>query len=107
MKMSDMKPYLTCSQCGGPTLQPLPIFYRVTVERIGVDANAVGRMVGLAQFLGSDRLAEVMGPDLEVTRQLLAPVELVVCEGCAYEHNRVIPIALELGQKRDEAEAST
>ena len=57
MKISELKP---CENCGGKIA---PVFYRVTVEQIAVDGNAVARMLGLSAMLnGSLGVAEVFAP---------------------------------------------
>lgn len=105
MKAAELVRHSQCDLCGGSTLRPIPIFYVVTVARLGVLVDACQRSVALAQVLGSAQLAEVMGPDEDLTRTLLEPQTLTVCEGCAYERNLVIALALEKGSQEPAAVA--
>ena len=78
-----------CACCGKVILATaMPIFYRLTVEHCGVDANAVRERVGLAMMMGGGErglaLSAVMGGRKE-------PVVVVssgtanVCGLCANE----------------------
>ena len=85
MKEQELRAHASCSLCkqkigtGG-----LPLFYRLTIERFGVDLHAVSRQTGLAMMLGGYAdLARVMGPDEEMARPLMPTLTLVVCEACA------------------------
>jgi hypothetical protein len=73
-----------CAWCGKREgmLQPVPFFWRLTVDRFGVDAQAVRRQHGLGVAIGSAALAAVMGPDEDMGRPLMATAQIVVCEPC-------------------------
>lgn len=74
----------------------LPLFWRVTVERFGVDMQAVRRQDGLGQFMGSMLLAGVMGPGEDMAKPMMDPKVLTVCETCAMDElGRLVASALE------------
>lgn len=83
MKEAELLLYAKCSLCGKPIGHTgLPMFSRVTVERIGIIMKTVRRQDGLAALLGNSRLASVMGPDEEMTQSMGGTVTLSICEHC-------------------------
>lgn len=83
MKEAELRLYAKCSLCGkliGHT--GLPVFSRVTVERIGILMKTVRRQDGLAALLESPRLAAAMGADEDMTQSIGGTVTLSVCEQC-------------------------
>lgn len=92
MKESELRALGVCACCGRKLLEgaTLPLFYRLTVERFAFDVAAARRQDGLASFLGSTRLAAVMGPDEEMASPLGPPTVLGVCESCVVDS---IPLA--------------
>jgi hypothetical protein len=63
----------------------VPLFYRVKLEVMGINANAVRQVHGLETMLGSVALARVMGPDPDVAVAIdpEPPAEKLVCSPCA------------------------
>lgn len=60
MAPADLTP---CSKCKGPIV---PIFYRVTIEQIGIDSNSVQQVQGLGMMLGNrPDLALYMGAGIQ------------------------------------------
>jgi hypothetical protein len=99
MKESELRKCARCAHCGKLIGQnQLPIFYRVTIERHGVDVAAVNRKSGLEAFLNSPRLASVMGPDEDMTMPLMIPRTITICERCSLEDTPVALLA-ELGNQ--------
>lgn len=74
-----------CDLCGEGLAREVPLFYRVNLERMAVNASAVRSIVGLTTLLGSERLATVLSPDNEVAKPLGAPDELLVCQDCSVD----------------------
>ena len=102
MKESELRKHAKCSLCSeliGHT--GMPIFWTVQVFRHGVDLSAVRRQDGLGMMLGNTALAQVMGPDEEMTKVLLGPVDLDLCEKCALE-NDIIAEAFEKAESDKE-----
>lgn len=85
MKERELRAAADCAICGKPFGHTgLPMFWRVTIERHGVLLDRMKRQDGLAAMLGGNSLlAQVMGPDEEMTTPLLGPVTVTVCEHCA------------------------
>lgn len=62
MKEKELREHADCSICGKPIGNSgLPLFWKVTVERFGLNVDAVKRQQGLGMMLGA-HIAMVMGP---------------------------------------------
>jgi len=85
VKEEELRKHTTCSNCGkkiGHT--GLPGFWVLKVERHMIDLRAVKRQDGLAAMLDGDVvLAQVMGPDEDMTLPMMESVEITLCEECA------------------------
>lgn len=91
MKEKELRAHLTCSMCNSKVLSGgLPLFWRVTVERFGIDMNACQRQQGLGMMLGAP-LASIMGPDEDLATPVMNPKTITVCESCAVD--RHMPVA--------------
>lgn len=91
MKQTDIKP---CAKCGKGVMHTgLPLFWRITIERYGIDANAVRRQAGLEMMLGNAKLAHVMGPNETMAKPVMDDVILILCENCAMENYPVAALA--------------
>jgi hypothetical protein len=92
MKEAELRQHATCSACGKKVLAAgLPLFWRVTIERFGVDMQACQRQQGLSMMLGSPALASVMGPDEDLAKPVMDKVVATVCESCVLSS---MPIAM-------------
>jgi hypothetical protein len=94
MNEIELRKYARCSLCGlkiGHT--HLPLFYRVTVERFGINMNAVRRQAGLEQMLGNVAIAQVMGLGEEMTKPLMDKITLSICEDCSLKPTFVAHLA--------------
>lgn len=86
MKASELRKNSTCAVCARPLCHSgLPLVWRVSFERLGILLEPVRRTDGLAAFLGSAKLADIMGSDEEATQTLCESVGLMICEPCAME----------------------
>lgn len=84
LRERELREMTNCALCGKPFGHTgLPLFWRVTVERFGVDMRAVQRQTGLADVIGSAAIAMHMGPDEVMAKPVMEPVKLTVCETCA------------------------
>ncbi len=93
MNERELRQHATCSLCNKPIGRTgLPLFWRVKIERFGIDMRAVQRQTGLAMMLGNAALAGVMGPDEDMATPVMEPVTLTVCEECALEER--MPVAV-------------
>lgn len=86
MKEAELRQHSTCALCREKVgAAGVPLFWRVTVERFGIDLAAARRQDGLAAFLGSPVLANIMGDDADLAKPLMEPKALTVCEKCAMD----------------------
>ena len=69
----------------------LPLFWRVTIERFGIDMRAASRQDGMARMMGNAMLARIMGPDEDLAKPMMDPVTVTLCEQCSIEGQ--LPIA--------------
>ena len=104
MKEKELRAHGTCSLCKKKIGEcRLPFFYRLTVERFGVKLDAVRRQTGMAMMMGGNAyLAQVMGPDEDMTMPLMDKLVLVVCEKCSMESE--LPVAV-LAEQESTVEA--
>lgn len=88
----ELRDAAKCALCGkGFGHTGLPLFWRVRIQRFGLNAAAANRQQGLAMILGGNgRLALVMGAD-EVMAREIEGFEFTVCETCACETS--LPVA--------------
>lgn len=96
MKEQELRKHAICSLCGKKIGESkLPLFWRVTVERFGIDMRVVDRQQGLTMMLGGHAgLAQIMGPDEEMANPLMGhPVVLIICGNCATEQRCVADLA--------------
>lgn len=95
MKEIELRQYADCSLCGEKIgASGIPMFWRVTVERFGINLKAIQRQTGLAMMLGgSAKLALVMGPDEEMTMPMMEKVTLSICENCCTVNHCVARLA--------------
>jgi len=84
MKEAELRRHSTCCVCRKPIGHTgLPLFWRVTIERFGVDLKAVRRQDGLGALLGSSTLAAAMGTDADMAIPIGDAAVATVCETCA------------------------
>lgn len=93
MKEKELRKHSKCVLCGKKILASgIPLFWKVTVERLGVKVDAVNRQSGLSMMIGA-QLAEVMGPDEDLTQPMMEPVVLTICETCGTDSFCVAELA--------------
>ena len=85
MKERELRKIAKCALCRKQFgHEGLPLFWRVKIERYGVDMNAIQRQTGLAlMFGGNGAIAAVMGPDEDMAKRIGDATEFTVCEKCA------------------------
>ena len=91
MNEKELREKAKCGICEMKILKSgLPLFYRVSIQRWGVDANAMERQMGLEMFFGGRNpsphavaIAQVMGADEDMATELTEKKEITVCESCA------------------------
>lgn len=103
MKATELRKHATCSLCRNPILSSgLPLFWRVTIEHLAVDIEAVKRQDGLGALLGSHALAAVMGPDEDVAKPIVEQTQITVCQHCSLASELPVMVLSEIGHARKE-----
>jgi hypothetical protein len=91
MKEKELRKVITCSLCGKKAPEcGVPLFYRVRIERWGIDLGAVRRQSGLELMFGGTAgaaiaLAQAMGADEDMAHHVMDPVAITVCETCSHK----------------------
>ncbi len=82
MKHKDFKP---CHCCGRGVMHAgNPLFLRISVERLGVDARAVQQARGMEMMMGgSALLANIMGVDADLAKVIDGRDDMLICSQCA------------------------
>lgn len=81
MKQRELK---NCASCGqGVMRDGHPMFFRIDTEQHIVDLRAVSRQSGLEMAMGSPALAQIMGPDPDISQKMSEQEGLIVCFQCA------------------------
>jgi len=95
MKEAELRKHAICSMCGNKVMASgSPLFWRVTIERLGIKFGPVQRQQGLTMMLGgSAALAAVMGPDEDLASPVMDTVTLTVCEECCTKSTCVAALA--------------
>jgi len=85
MKHEDFENCIVCGR--GMMHSGMPIFYRVTIETMGIDSHAVMRAHGLElQFGGGPlaaRIANAMGPNEDLGLPIGDAHKTLLCHDCA------------------------
>jgi len=86
MKEKELREAAICGICNKPIgASGVPLFYRVRIERYGLNAKALQRQQGLTMVLGGHApLAAVMGPNEDMADKIFS-AEVTVCETCSSE----------------------
>ncbi len=64
----------------------IPLFMRITVERLGIDRRAVERARGMELMIGGNALlANIMGPDEDLAKVIDGKKDMLLCHHCASE----------------------
>jgi hypothetical protein len=84
VKARELKP---CGMCGKGLMHTgVPLFYRLTIEVMGVNLQAVRERSGLGQlFNGNAALAEVFAPTGEIANRVHEPDVMLVCQPCSLD----------------------
>jgi hypothetical protein len=82
MKEAELRENSHCALCKKPIGNSgVPLFWRVTVERFGLNMPALQHQQGLGLMLGG-ALAQVMGADEDLALPVMDAVKVTVCESC-------------------------
>lgn len=95
MKERELRACATCAVCRQKVLGCGSfLFYRVSIERFGIDLAAVKRQAGLEMMLnGHVALAQMMGPDQDMALPIMDPLTLTICDACAMKPKCIAMLA--------------
>lgn len=83
IKQSDIKKCCLCDEGVGKGVD----FFIVSSARYFLDIGAVQRQTGLEMSMGAAAgLAQIMGPDEDIARQIDEQIDQWVCAECAYQN---------------------
>jgi len=86
MKERELAKHQVCSKCQGSIFQSgVPMFFRVTLEQFVLRVDQIKRQAGLAAFLGSGAVAQIMGPDEDMAELFYKAITLTICHRCSLE----------------------
>lgn len=81
MKAGDFRP---CALCGKGVMHTgLPLFYRVTIQRMGIDRQEVQRSHGMEQFFGGALALSRVFHDPDIAKPISEVCKVLVCEDCS------------------------
>jgi hypothetical protein len=82
-----------CVCCGkGLSHGGLPLFWRVTLERFGLDAGAVRRTGAMEQYFDSPAIAEVFSTGEPLGRRVDLSGPMLLCEPCVMDGARIVAL---------------
>ena len=101
MKANELQPCAICTK--GVMHAGMPLFWRVSLQRMAVDLEASRQLVGMETFFGNVALARVF-TDPDIASPFGEPRTILVCEQCAGESTSVYQLGLpeEGGEGDDE-----
>lgn len=80
MNAGDFRP---CALCGKGVMHTgIPLFYRVTIQRMGIDMPEVQRSHGMEQFFGG-ALAAWVFHDPDIAKPITEQQTVLICESCS------------------------
>ena len=91
MKAGDFTP---CAICGkGVAHTGVPLFYRVRIERMGIDHRAVQHASGMEQYFGGAVAIARVFADPEIASRIGDETTILVCESCSVESHPLAMLA--------------
>ena len=85
-----------CCHCGlGLAHTGLPFFYRVTIERFALNADACRRADGMERYFGNVELAKVFSTGEPLGKRFDLGVDLLLCEKCSMDSHLCFAVLLE------------
>jgi len=108
MREKELREAAECVLCKkGIGHTGLPLFWRVRIERYGLEVGALQRQSGLETFFGGHvALAQVMGADEEMAKKMSSK-EITLCETCAMSQVVIAALAMEETDDEEEIEEET
>lgn len=83
MREEELLEHADCSICNRKIgACGVPLFWTAEIKRHGLKIDAIRRQDGLAALIGSPVIANALGPDEEMTEELISQT-ITICEECA------------------------
>lgn len=103
MKQYEIK---QCTGCNKGVLHDQSLmFYTVDIKYHMADLGAIERQAGMEAMMGGSAvLAQVLGPDADITKELVAMKGLWVCLDCSLKLS--VAELMELAQQKEDADAA-
>lgn len=103
MKQSEIQKCVVCNK--GVMHTGIPLFYKVTFSRMGIDAGAVQRQSGLEQMMGgAAALASIMGPNEDIASPIDGEDTVLICEECSCKPIVLAEIAERVALREEEVD---
>lgn len=102
MRAGDFRPCVLCGK--GVAHTGLPLFFRVKIERMGIDGRAIQQTHGMEQFMGGHVALARVFHDPEIAKPI-TEVTGLVCEECAMVSHPLAMLSESAHEKAD-AEAA-
>ncbi len=100
-KQSEFQPCLLCGKGMGHN-QDLD-FYRVHLERFFIDYSKVQQQHGLEMSMGgAAALAQIMGPDHDLAKEVSPHPTFLVCSECAMDKGKPLALLSEYALNRED-----
>jgi len=99
MKKKDFKPCIFCGK--GMMHDGNILFFKVSIQRMGINMNAVKEQHGLEIMLGSPAIASVMGPDSDIAKPIGIQAKGLICDTCACDKKTVLAQMAEMMNDED------
>lgn len=100
MKAGDLQ---RCALCGhGMMHTGLPLFYRVRIEQMAVDLNAVRRAGAMEQYMGGHVAIARVFEDPDIAAPMFPASTKLVCQSCALEPHMLARLTEETGEACDD-----
>ena len=94
-----------CIRCGKGVMHAgVPVFHRITLEIMGIDARAAQRQAGLEMMLGGNAMiAHAMGPDDDIGIPIGPAQTALICSDCFNDSSASLPEIMEAMNEREHA----
>lgn len=92
LKAADLRP---CALCGQGVMHTgVPLFWRISLQRMGVDRLAVQQAAGMETFFGGALALARVFSDPDIANPFGEGRTILVCEACAGEPTSVYRLGL-------------
>lgn len=106
MKERELREKARCMNCNELIgRKAIPIIWKITTERHGLDLKAIQRQQGLGMLIGNGAIAMAMGQNENMT-QVLAEHVIVICDECSYSGINLLALCAVAAEMENANEAA-